>query len=156
MKALWVVAAAASMTLAGCTITTETAAPKPVAATVASPTSDPAAALRQWRTHSASAVASMQDAMRDFGISISTADYPAIQANCRKVGDAANAIASALPSPDARVTSALDTAVRSFGTATAGCGIWVPGVTDEQANGFMSNMHLAIDQMDTAMYIMSG
>jgi hypothetical protein len=164
MKALWVLAAAASLTapfiLAGCTIATETAAPKPVAATAPSagaPTpSDPAAALRQWRTRSAAAVASMQDAMRDLGIAIKAADYPAIQANCHKVGDAANAIASALPSPDTRLTAAFDTAVHSFSAATAGCGIWVPGVTDEQANSFMGSMHVAIDQMDTAMFMMSG
>jgi hypothetical protein len=158
MKAWWAITVA--MALAGCTFATRTATPKPVAATAPSAVvwtpSEQASALRQWRNRSAPAVAGVQDSMRDLAIAVKAADYPAIQASCHKVGDAVNAIGSSLPSPDTRLTAAFDTAVHSFTTATAGCGIWMPGVTDDQVNAFMSSMHVAIDQMDTAMYMMSG
>jgi hypothetical protein len=163
MKAWWAaVAAVASLIVAGCDSATDTPTATPVGPTTASRGgNDPApigqaSAIAQWRNRSAAAVASMQDAMRDLGIAMKSADYPAIQADCRKVSDAAKAIGSALPSPDSKLTAAFDGAVNSFTVATGSCGIWVPGVSHEQVNAFLSSMHQAIDQMDTAMYMASG
>jgi hypothetical protein len=156
MKAWWAIAAAVvSLAAAGCST-----AGHPTAATISTrahplASSDQAVALAQWRNRAEVAVASMQDSMRDLGIAMKSADYPAIQTNCHKVSDAATAIGSALPSPDSGLTAVMQGAVDSFRAATQSCEILAPGVSDEQVNGFLASMHRAIDQMDSAMLMMS-
>ena len=153
MKTRWAIAAGIlSLALAGC----GQAAHPPVTSANAPAPKDGSFAVEQWRNQSQNAVAAMQDSMRDLGIAMKSADYPAIQTSCHKVSDAARAIGSALPSPDSGLTAAVQGAVDSFTAATQSCGIWAPGVSDQQVGAFMTSMHRAIDQMDTAMLMMSG
>jgi hypothetical protein len=161
MKAQWAAAAVVPLLLVGC----GTGAPPPVAQTVTTttdsagrggPTTNWAVAIQQWKGRSEPAVSGLQDAMRDLGIAMKSQDYASMRMSCHDVGHAVSALGAALPSPDASLTVALQSAVDSFETATQTCDMLTPGAGADVVNDFVTRMHDAISHMDTAMTMMGG